>query len=288
MRVLALIALWAFVSPAAQQRAPGTLGGHPSVKSADDGAACLACHKKIASQIEVHAPVAGADCASCHAVVTKGLALTVALVNSAKAAKTQALCTGCHDDFSPKLKAQHVHEPAAAGDCAGCHDPHGSPLPFLLVSTQQELCTTCHDEIGAALKQKTAHAPAAAACTICHDPHGAPQAKQLRVGVNEMCRSCHATAKARLRAEDASKALRRTLADNELGLLNGAKPIVLDATGKYGHPLDGHPVTGFPDPGASRRGLSCVSCHNPHGTASEHLLKRGAAGQTDVCVECHK
>jgi predicted CXXCH cytochrome family protein len=283
-----VVALCALVPPPVRQEPPKTPAGHPLVRTADDGATCLVCHKKVASHQVLHAPVAGEDCASCHTIATKGQVSAIGLAKAAKKDSTAPLCLSCHDELAATLKAPHTHEPAASGDCTSCHDPHGSAAPFLLASDQRKLCTTCHDGVAEALQGKTGHAPATASCTICHNPHGAPLERQLRVGVNVLCRACHALPRARPSAAEASKTLGRTLADNEAALLNAATPVMLDAAGRSGHPIDGHPVTGRASSSAPGREMTCVTCHDPHGAPGAHLLQHGAASPTDLCVECHK
>jgi predicted CXXCH cytochrome family protein len=79
------------------------------------------------------------------------------------------LCLGCHSEKNtirsktPKniaieLKKTFVHEPLAKGQCAGCHDPHGSkflkllsgPYPDTFYAPYEpdlyDLCFTCHDK----------------------------------------------------------------------------------------------------------------------------------------------
>lgn len=79
------------------------------------------------------------------------------------------LCLSCHSekntitskspkDISIELKQTYLHEPLAQGQCAVCHDPHGSkfyklliaPYPDAIYATYEpeiyDLCFSCHDK----------------------------------------------------------------------------------------------------------------------------------------------
>lgn len=72
------------------------------------------------------------DCSSCHQQIGGQLG----------AVDTPTVCAPCHNDTSVQLI--HGHVPAPLGKCAMCHDPHGAPLPKLLVNKKEVLCAKCH------------------------------------------------------------------------------------------------------------------------------------------------
>ena len=85
-----------------------------------DDASCRGCHRAIEQGENVHAPVAGGECSSCHRESggkvhprEKGAVTLVA--------EGAQLCYQCHDSKAAK---KYIHSPVASGDCTACHDPH--------------------------------------------------------------------------------------------------------------------------------------------------------------------
>ena len=128
---------------------------------------CISCHKGIGVTLKtsslVHKPVVdGKGCGNCHSThfaQAKGLL----------AGGEQALCTGCHGgDAIGQTKLRNIkqelsgektlHGPIRNGVCRGCHDPHASNYPKLLMASypdtfyapftehSYDLCLTCHNK----------------------------------------------------------------------------------------------------------------------------------------------
>jgi predicted CXXCH cytochrome family protein len=164
----------------------------------------------------------------------------------------------CHGALVSKA---HAHTPAAEGECASCHVPTGAAHPgdgakgFRLVKTGGALCLECH-ELPA---RKNVHAPVAEGeCTTCHDPHGSGQPALLKQPLGTMCFECH----------DAAEFKVHVVTGIDLGT--------------------GHPLSGVPDPARPGQTLSCVSCHDPHGSDSPKLWRYQAQTSFDLCGRCHR
>ncbi len=164
-------------------------------------------------------------------------------------------CRTCHDDFLARAlgREKYVHGPVATGACAVCHDPHGGQTTAILRQTPPDLCLLCHAQTLPLPAGRELHAKLA--CTGCHDPHGGATALLTRLEGNPLCRSCH-------------------------------PDVDRDAAG---HPLAGHPVLADVDPSNPARPLTCVSCHDPHGTRDVTRLgiERNETLQRRFCRRCH-
>jgi predicted CXXCH cytochrome family protein len=120
-----------------------------------------------APQFSAHPPYAEKECSKCH--------------DEAKSNELVAqgvdLCWNCHeqDNFVNKV----VHGPVDSGYCLGCHDPHRSASPKLLLHADSELCGQCHDQ--RTFPQGELHrASEGDDCVGCHNPHSAGRAYMLR------------------------------------------------------------------------------------------------------------
>lgn len=230
-------------------------------------ALCLKCHKKQSEEVKmsnVHPPFQN-NCLNCHAqhssTEDKLLNLT-----------TQNLCTYCHDDMQRKVdKATTVH--GAITDkksCINCHSPHASNQKKFLKSEVKELCLSCHsktitvgnrkiDNIGQTLqKGKSIHAAIdKVGCLGCHDSHASsnpylltkdfPAGSYAKANKESfaLCFSCHK-----------SEILENPISTST-GFRNGDKNL------HFVH------VNG-------EKGRNCTICHNPHGSANDHLINETA------------
>lgn len=156
---------------------------------------CYDCHKeakaKFSSRKNVHAPVQGTNCESCHK--RHGFANKLVLVST-----TNDLCYSCHTDMKESVAAGHAHYPVDKGICWDCHDPHASDKPGLLRQGPDGLndrysCLTCHQDLAPILKDaKYPHQPfAQEACLTCHDAHSGKHGDLLTDTVENLCASCH-------------------------------------------------------------------------------------------------
>ena len=253
---------------------------------------CYECHDKKDKLKNIHPPVAGGECVLCHnphssdydkfliknppdlcytcheskikeeykhPPVEAGECLSCHNPHESdneRLLKKKDICYECHDR---KDKKKFTHAPVAGGECPSCHNPHSSKNKSLLLKKDNDLCLNCHSDKEEALKKETVHPPAGEDCKNCHNPHGTDFAYQLNNKMNDLCFSCH---------------------DKE-----GFKLHVLSGVmGRSG----GHPLEGKKDPSNPERDMSCISCHNPHGTDTPKLWNFGAKSKFELCRGCHQ
>lgn len=172
-------------------------------------------------------------------------------------APEQSPCYQCHkkllDDY------QFAHGPSALWSCLMCHDGTSRNPKLAVVTPDRISCAGCHDKIWGV--DKHMHGPSASgACTLCHNPHASDRKFFLRREPVALCTSCHPE------------------------VLTEPHAINFFSTNR------GHPVQKSPDPFNPGTDLTCISCHNPHGSNSPVFLKTG--GETvdmyRFCQSCHR
>jgi predicted CXXCH cytochrome family protein len=170
---------------------------HEGLPGASSGltmtADCAVCHKAKFSATYLHGPVEMKECGTCHSwsaeknsvIVEKGV---------------PEVCYACHEEKKDQVENSASPHPVA-GDCLGCHSPHGTEQPHLLKTDIFRLCTGCHQEYGinhpvgrhpvrfARLKDSSEEI----SCATCHNPHGSPNEAMLTMpgGRMESCSQCH-------------------------------------------------------------------------------------------------
>jgi len=166
-----------------------------------------------------------------------------------------AACGSCHADFLARVLGgkAFVHGPVAAGGCLVCHSPHGGATLALVREKPQDLCLLCHAETLPLPIERTLHGKVP--CTKCHDPHGGPSPMLLAQKGKAFCASCH--------------------------------PDVAQL--QNGHPMPGHPTEAQLDPSRPGQPLTCLSCHQPHGTndISKQGILEDEDAQVRFCRKCH-
>jgi len=210
---------------------------------------CTSCHETISMKKNVHAAVE-MGCSICHLSPHEKEEPELSLMSD-----VPDLCFICHENSLTGKRFQH--EPAAAGNCTSCHDPHASEHEKLLAADPRELCYRCHDK--KAFSKKYVHSPVAAGqCLACHKPHASDTDFNLNEPLESLCVKCHE------KTSSGTHVLTRY---------------------RFG---ETHPVSDKPDP--SRRGseLSCVSCHNPHSSAMMFLFTNEKRSPDNLCLMCHK
>lgn len=150
---------------------------------------CLGCHE---SGVRMHWKGSRHEtekvaCASCHVAHTQS--------DPILAKSTQAdACLTCHKSRRAEMLRPSSH-PVRDGQmsCSGCHNPHGSTGPKLLVKdTVNETCYTCHAEKRGPFLWE--HAPVREDCSNCHKPHGSVHASLLKSRAPFLCQQCHLAA----------------------------------------------------------------------------------------------
>ena len=256
IRYLALPAVWAVCAAlAVAQTGPGAtcLQCHSSiqtalqrkVKHAAVEMGCESCHtnhrEEKSAEGKANHYLSGKEaevCSTCHDFAEK------TLIDAHKGQPfAKAACSGCHDPHAsdkPKLIVENLHGPFAAGQCEGCHKAPNEGKIVLTAASSSELCFGCHsgvrDKLNSAKSKHTLLTTDPNSCTDCHDPHASRHKKALKQPATALCTGCHAEVLA------AKKFVHKPVEDN------------------------------------------CALCHDAH--ASDHAKLLHAPVQA-LCLECH-
>jgi predicted CXXCH cytochrome family protein len=277
---------------------------------------CFPCHQEHRAQRElpsVHEPFAEDDCTNCHDPHQSDFEFQLR-------AAPNRLCSLCHQDSDPELTAGHQKIPVQGTVCTSCHTPHASTHDHLLRAVAHEPfargeCAKCHlvdsatpvaqKSLGARLCQDchegyprpndpVVHWPVEEGrCSACHSPHASDHPKLLSAETEELCSSCHQSI-----AEVFATAPYTHPLDPEQGACtmchqahSSKQPGLLhtDAirtclpchpTQQHGHPIGADHI----DPRTGET-MTCISCHQPHGSEFSGFL-RGDQSR-GLCLECH-
>jgi predicted CXXCH cytochrome family protein len=142
-----------------------------------------------------------------------------------------------------------LHGPTEMDECRSCHDRSTETNAVIVGKGVPGACAECHEEKVNAAENSTVPHAVASECLTCHSPHSSDREHLLKKDVFSLCTGCH--------------------------------------TG-YGlnHPVGKHPVRFSVIPGTNEE-ISCVSCHDPHGSENRALLK-AAGGRMAICLQCHQ
>jgi len=178
-------------------------------------------------------------------------------------------CKECHEDqWKPFQSSTHGlagHDAAIVADVVNCESCHGpgsahveaggdasSPgfatihsFKSLSVADANATCTACHQGGQQMHWPQSEHARQKVACVECHSVHAAKSPGQ----------------KALLKTASVSQLCVQCHQDKHLALARTAHMPLREG------------------------GMTCVDCHDPHGTATPHNLK--AATTNELCLTCH-
>jgi predicted CXXCH cytochrome family protein len=230
---------------------------------------CVACHLDCSqlSPAEQKEPPAyylkakePALCMECHS--TSGKDLSPA---HDKQPLIKSKCTGCHDPHSsdtPKLLLKFSHGPYAARLCSGCHPAPVDGKVGLTAANVDSLCYDCHanfkaEMAGAGSRHKLL-SQSDRSCMECHDPHAANQEYHLKKPAQELCVSCH--------DEPPKQTDQRVKSPPEFEIPNIQ---YLKLSSKYAH-----------EPAKK----SCLICHDAHASQFPKELR---VSMRDLCMDCH-
>jgi predicted CXXCH cytochrome family protein len=199
-------------------------------------------------------------CLECHASSGKDLSPA-----HGKQPLGNAKCTGCHDPHSsdkPKLLLKFSHGPYAARLCSACHPSPVDGKVGLTAATVDSLCYECHSQFktemaGAGSRHKLLD-KSERSCLDCHDPHAADQEFHLKKLAQDLCVGCHAEQPKQAASGE------KPLGENDPSSLQ-----YLKLSSKFVH-----------EPARK----SCLICHDAH--ASE-FPKELRVSTRDVCIACH-
>ena len=178
-------------------------------------------------------------------------------------------CLTCHPT---KNQGKFVHSAVRLG-CLSCHAvlPKDDSAIITLQATGGNLCAKCH----AMSNEPNQHGPyASGECLACHNPHAGAYQAQTRAAVGTLCLGCHM-----LNQPGATV----VAAHNSVSLFDG---VTYDLTAWQSAPKitarhfeketrKSDELTGR-KPARGEAEINCLTCHNPHASKAEHLLRQGA------------
>jgi predicted CXXCH cytochrome family protein len=233
---------------------------------------CSMCHLDLAKKKVVHAAVS-MGCPTCHTSLnaTEVPHKVTGNVPKGLSSPVPDLCFTCHD--KTKFNNKAVHPPVAGGMCTSCHNPHSSDNAKLLIAEVPALCTNCHDR--AMFSKKNVHAPVAGGmCLSCHGPHATDEMALLTKRPTAVCLECH---------PDIPKKAHVTV-EFRHPLGSTAKPADKGPEKKSAK----KERSILMDPARPGKEFYCGSCHEPHSSEGNRLIRFPVKSYFDLCVNCHK
>lgn len=255
----------------------------------DERQLCTTCHPigRELNRKGAHPPATNLWCLTCHnphASDYKGILVT----------DQRTLCFTCHPTVASLSNKPFPHAPFANGDCTGCHEPHGSDFGKLLSEAQPGLCYRCHPTIRDDFQQPSHHPVGTViGCADCHEPHASDYQFLIKGSGNSFCYKCH-----RVKIQHTYDASRhQNLACWDCHTPHGSpyKPLLkkpnpqlcLGCHGWIDHP-NTHPYTPNYYDRVKNGPLTCTStCHDPHGTSLNFMLRNFAYPFDGRCIQCH-
>ncbi len=191
-------------------------------------------------------------------------------------------CLNCHPE---KKDGRSVHSILGSG-CESCHQwkSENGKTEITLMATGADLCAMCHE----AKKASVLHGPYKdGQCILCHDPHASNFKAHTRADGNALCLECHLPR--RVMGEKVSLFTSQSMTAKDFEAI---PKIELDAMRRLGHPFALHPVAQIQDPLHPEEKMSCLSCHDHHGSDQQSMIlvlkpDKDAKGAKDVCDSCH-
>ncbi|HET7293338.1 MAG TPA: DmsE family decaheme c-type cytochrome [Vicinamibacteria bacterium] len=200
-----------------------------------------------------------------HGRLVLAFALAGGALALAPSAPAQEECAACHEDKAKafattshgrQFKADTAYQ---AANCLSCHagaQEHAAsggeqkPASVKRGAEANATCLTCHAENPKhAHWQGSPHQLAGVACATCHEVHG------TRGGTPELAKTLPGATATTKKCLECHGEVRAAL-----------------------HQRSAHPM---------RDGqMDCASCHDPHGTTGEKLLKQASVNET--CYSCHQ
>ena len=250
---------------------------------------CFTCHPigEELNRMQAHSPAKQGWCTDCHnphASNNKGILV----------AQQRELCFTCHPTVASMSNLPMQHQPFGNDNCTGCHEPHGSDYTPLLVKAQPALCYTCHPQIVNQFAQPSHHPVGLnLTCGSCHDPHAAQYPGLLSASGNTFCYECHGDKQALYDASAHNRAdcisCHTPHGSDNAPILTAAQPGLCLGCHPAAEGSNTHPVRQKYYDLHAKRGLTCTSsCHNPHGTSFDIMLKTYGWTQDAMCLQCHK
>ncbi len=155
----------------------------------------------------------------------------------------------CNVCHKEAISGAHLHSPVESKDCSSCHSWSVEKKSVVLENGVPETCFACHDDKKNVIDTAAVQHPVVSECATCHSPHGTELVRMLKKPVYQLCTSCHEEQ-------------------------------------KINHPVGRHPLRFAKSPDGTEE-ISCITCHMPHGSQNQKLLKVGGNDTTQICGACH-
>lgn len=207
------------------------------------------------------------------------------------------VCLDCHEEMAESVQGTTHEHPTVA--CASCHqgnehadDPSTGNIIIPSQDTeagQLATCTSCHkphlqmDQVGF-----DPHQTQGLDCLSCHKIHQ-PDSRLLLDQSGDFCGKCHTGIERQFERRSAHPLEEDVMAcwschdfvGAEPNLSHGSSESCLnchaDLAGPFLHEHEA--LSSF-----TTEGDGCVSCHSPHGSSNDRLLKQPGDG---LCRQCH-
>ncbi len=260
---------------------------------------CFTCHP-IGNEInraQAHPPAKEGWCIDCHdphASNFRGILV----------ARQRELCFSCHPTVAGLSGMPVQHAPFVNDNCTGCHQPHGSDYQPLLNAEQPNICYDCHPGIENQFGQPSHHPVGLTMqCGTCHDPHAAQYPGLLAAGggSNSFCYQCHSQIRQTFNDSDHDGQLcinchtphgspycaACSWTATPMSASGATRVRDYDQSSKTVY-RNKHPVRPNHYDVNNDSPLTCTSsCHNPHGTDKNHMLRYFASPYDGGCLMCH-
>lgn len=264
--------------------------------SAEPNKICFTCHPMgmELGRKQAHPPAETGWCIDCHdphGSEFKGMIV----------AAQRELCFRCHPSVATLSGMAVQHAPFANDECTGCHQPHGSNFTPLLNAEQPRLCYECHPQIADQFAQPSTHPIGVKLdCGDCHEPHAAQYSALLNARDNAFCYECHSSIRPAYSASRHDGQLcvachtphgsryQPILRDSNPDVcLRCHEPAGFDESSPTVY-RNNHPVRPNRFDIVAMKPLTCTStCHNPHGTKNNYMLRVARNPLDANCIVCH-
>lgn len=264
---------------------------HGPIKSKE----CVFCHQVLSGE---------------QTVQKNGKSFTHARIQKMSAIEINKKCFVCHEEYKAKIaSAQKVHSAINEKSCVGCHNPHQADRSTLLnLDSKKDLCLSCHKNIEEKLKTAKYHMidGMKKQCLTCHETHTSTTNSKLIAAkqVLDLCLSCHNKPVKRTNGS-----MLASFNFNSLNAKSTHKPVIEQSCLKC-HDIHGSPNSlllvheykkenpalcyschemkntqfrnGFGKDAVdlhelhlklSKNKKSCQTCHDPHQSLQNHLIK---------------
>jgi predicted CXXCH cytochrome family protein len=245
-----------------------------------------------------HQVIESSGCSDCHDTEAEGLPLV---------AEKTVICKECHPQYlkievtstinksgkiitkKKEILYANLHKPILEGKCLACHKPHSSNSQLLLKDVAVFfLCEECHEEIFDALSiSEEPHPPQEQGeCIKCHSAHASEEKYLFKKSLKFICFNCHESFVEGVQAGEKKSTHRPARAgacyechdlhfsEMDTSFINISKKVIC--------------IRCHEDKNAGMHvdvKKGCLTCHLPHFSDFESLLRSDEMGS---CKECHE